>query len=67
MMMSRSHEALVESQFGSRADAYLTSQVHAHGADLTAMTELARRQGGTRMLDLGCGGTRHRRRMVWQV
>jgi ubiquinone/menaquinone biosynthesis C-methylase UbiE len=56
MMMSRSHEALVESQFGSRADAYLTSQVHAHGADLTAMTELARRQGGTRMLDLGCGG-----------
>ncbi|MGA7811021.1 class I SAM-dependent methyltransferase [Bradyrhizobium sp.] len=54
--MNRSHETLVESQFGSRAGAYLTSEVHAHGADLEALTELARRRPGARILDLGCGG-----------
>jgi ubiquinone/menaquinone biosynthesis C-methylase UbiE len=47
---------LVEGQFGSRASAYLTSEVHAHGADLEALTELARRRPGARILDLGCGG-----------
>jgi len=54
--MNLSHETLVESQFGSRASAYLTSPVHAHGADLVALTELAQRQPGARILDLGCGG-----------
>jgi ubiquinone/menaquinone biosynthesis C-methylase UbiE len=54
--MNRSHETLVESQFGARAGAYLTSEVHAHGADLEALTELARRRPGARILDLGCGG-----------
>jgi SAM-dependent methyltransferase len=56
MPHDRSHEALVESQFGTRASAYLTSQVHARGADLAALAELARGRRDARVLDLGCGG-----------
>jgi ubiquinone/menaquinone biosynthesis C-methylase UbiE len=54
--MNRSHETLVESQFGSQASAYLTSKVHAQGADLVALTQFAQRRPGARVLDLGCGG-----------
>ena len=54
--MDRSHEALVENQFGARASAYLQSQVHARGTDLTALAELARGRPDARVLDLGCGG-----------
>ena len=50
------HESLVESQFGSRASAYLSSAVHAQGADLTALLDLARGHPNARVLDLGCGG-----------
>ena len=46
----------MERQFGSRACAYLTSEVHARGADLVALTQLARSRPGARVLDLGCGG-----------
>jgi SAM-dependent methyltransferase len=54
--MDKSHEALVESQFGPQAGAYLTSQVHAHGPDLAALAQLAHGRPGGRVLDLGCGG-----------
>jgi len=53
-MSGRTQEALAVTQFGARADAYLTSAVHAQGADLAALAALAEGQG--RVLDLGCGG-----------
>ena len=56
MTDDRDHETLVERQFGARASAYLHSQVHAQGADLAALTELARNRSGAKVLDLGCGG-----------
>ena len=55
-MSSGSHEALVGGQFGSRAEAYLTSAVHARGADLDALAALAQGRSEARVLDLGCGG-----------
>jgi len=54
--MSRSHETLVGSQFGTRASAYLKSEVHAQGADLAALVALSEGHAGARVLDLGCGG-----------
>lgn len=56
MSTSRSHEALVGDQFGSRASAYLTSVVHAAGADLARLAALAQARPDARVLDLGCGG-----------
>ena len=55
-MSERSHEALVGGQFGSRAEAYLSSAVHAQGADLDALTALMKGRREARVLDLGCGG-----------
>jgi len=56
MTTSRTHEALVEGQFGERAKAYLTSAVHAQGADLEALAGLVQGRSDARVLDLGCGG-----------
>ncbi len=56
MTEARTHEALVEGQFGSRASAYLTSAVHAQGADLDALASLVQGGSQARVLDLGCGG-----------
>ena len=56
MTEARTHEALVEGQFGSRASAYLTSAVHAQGADLDALASLVQGRSQARVLDLGCGG-----------
>lgn len=52
----KSHEAVVGGQFGSRAEAYLQSVVHAQGADLEALVDLTRDRPTARVLDLGCGG-----------
>jgi len=52
----QSHEALVVQQFGSQASAYVTSTVHAQGADLQQMIEIAARTPKARAIDLGCGG-----------
>jgi SAM-dependent methyltransferase len=52
---NRTHEALVDHQFGSRAAAYLTSTPHARGADLVALAAIVEGQGQARVLDLGCG------------
>ena len=46
---------LAAEQFGSTAQAYLTSAVHARGADLERLRELGRKRPGARALDLGCG------------
>src|ERR1700719_4198715 len=55
MSPSKSHEALVGRQFGTRAAAYLSSAVHAQGADLQALAALADAGSEMRVLDLGCG------------
>jgi ubiquinone/menaquinone biosynthesis C-methylase UbiE len=56
MKTSKSHEALVTGQFGPRAAAYVTSQVHAKGEDLQRLVEVVTGQAAARVLDLGCGG-----------
>ncbi len=47
---------LVNQQFGSTAKNYLTSAVHAQGADLRRLTRLVQQRQPNRILDLGCGG-----------
>jgi SAM-dependent methyltransferase len=54
--MAKGHAALVTNQFGSRADAYVESSVHAHGADLDQAAVLLDGASDARVLDLGCGG-----------
>ncbi|HWJ74287.1 MAG TPA: methyltransferase domain-containing protein [Kaistia sp.] len=48
--------ALAERQFGSQANAYVTSRVHAEGEDIAELAALAAAIPGARVLDLGCGG-----------
>ncbi|MEG8058721.1 MULTISPECIES: class I SAM-dependent methyltransferase [Sphingomonas] len=54
--MIRSHETLVEDQFGSQANAYVQSAVHAGGDDLDALEAVAARERPDRAVDLGSGG-----------
>jgi ubiquinone/menaquinone biosynthesis C-methylase UbiE len=46
---------LVTEQFGNTAQAYLTSTVHASGADLEAIRQAVARYRQPKVLDLGCG------------
>lgn len=51
-------QELVAAQFGATANAYLTSAVHAQGADLTQLKETLGKLDAVRagrVLDLGCG------------
>ena len=48
-------QAVVAQQFGDTASAYLTSSVHAQGADLQALQAIAQRHAQPEVLDLGCG------------
>ena len=52
----RSHQQVVTEQFGITAAAYLTSAVHAQGADLQELAQIAATIPQARVLDLGCGG-----------
>ena len=54
--MTRPHHAIVEDQFGPRANAYVSSAVHAAGEDLDALEAIVRRVRPARALDLGSGG-----------
>lgn len=54
--IARNHDAVVESQFGPQAAAYLQSAVHAAGEDLEQLEAIARDLRPPRALDLGCGG-----------
>lgn len=54
--MTRSHHAIVETQFGPRSEAYVHSAVHAQGEDLDALEAIVRDRAPRRALDLGCGG-----------
>lgn len=49
------HSAVVERQFGGQAAAYLSSQVHAQGAEFAQLRERVAGIGAARVLDLGCG------------
>jgi ubiquinone/menaquinone biosynthesis C-methylase UbiE len=49
------HASKVGKQFGTVAEAYLSSTVHSQGADLEAVTGKLRGQSQARVLDLGCG------------
>jgi SAM-dependent methyltransferase len=53
---ARPHDAVVDAQFGPRAQAYVQSAVHASGEDLEALEAVAGRLRPARALDLGCGG-----------
>jgi SAM-dependent methyltransferase len=54
--MEKTHETVVVSQFGSQAADYVTSIVHAQGADLDEIRRVAGERRVLRALDLGCGG-----------
>lgn len=49
-------EALVQDRFGARAQAYITSQAHAKGADLERLIEIAQPQPDWVVLDVATGG-----------
>jgi len=55
-MTKDSHDRNVQQNFGPRAGAYVESAVHATGADLARLGELARNAGARHGIDLGCGG-----------
>lgn len=56
-MNGMSQAESVVSQFGPRAESYLTSAVHAQGEDLAHFAAMLAEDGaGTRVLDMGCGG-----------
>lgn len=48
-------QELVAAQFGATASAYLTSAVHAQGADLQQLAQELASLPAARVLDLGCG------------
>ncbi|MFA5966012.1 MAG: class I SAM-dependent methyltransferase [Sphingomonas sp.] len=54
--MTRSHEAIVDDQFGAQANAYVLSAVHAAGDDLDALEALAAREKPDHAVDVGTGG-----------
>ncbi|HXP96636.1 MAG TPA: class I SAM-dependent methyltransferase, partial [Telmatospirillum sp.] len=55
-MRDKSQQAIVSQQFGERAEAYLSSAVHAQGEDLQALARLVGPRPQACALDLGCGG-----------
>ena len=54
--MTRSHDAIVDDQFGPRAAAYVQSIVHSSGEDLDHLETIIARHAPKRALDLGSGG-----------
>lgn len=54
--MTQNHHGVVAENYGPRADAYVSSAVHAGGADLDQIEQALRGRSEARVLDLGCGG-----------
>ena len=54
--MNTSQHDFVASHYAPRAAAYVSSAVHASGADLDQIEAFVRGNTGARALDLGCGG-----------
>lgn len=50
------HDTIVRNQFTPRAQAYLSSAVHAQGEDLDQMVRLVGKRPDALALDMGCGG-----------
>jgi len=55
-MKTDTHNAVVIEQYDSRANAYLSSAVHAKGEDLELMASLIGHRPDAVALDMGCGG-----------
>lgn len=55
MENQQSHSNSVERQFGSQAQNYLTSTVHAQGKDLERLSALLAASPDAAVIDLGCG------------
>ena len=53
--MAGDHEQIVQSQFGTMAESYLGSNVHAQGSELQEMREQVAKREQAKVLDLGCG------------
>lgn len=51
----KNHQQVVTSQFGEQANAYLSSSVHAQGAEFQTLQDLVRPHPQAQVLDLGCG------------
>jgi SAM-dependent methyltransferase len=66
-MSNKSHASVVRDQFGCRADAYVSSPVHAQGEDLQQLAVLIGKRPTARVLDLGCGGGHVAFRLAPQV
>jgi len=56
VIKTETHNSIVVDQFAPRAQSYLSSAVHAGGADLELMADLVGHRPGAIALDLGCGG-----------
>ncbi|WP_042702326.1 class I SAM-dependent methyltransferase [Azospirillum sp. B506] len=54
--MTQNHHGVVAENYGPRANAYVSSAVHAGGADLDQIEQALRGRPDARVLDLGCGG-----------
>ncbi|MCU1716008.1 class I SAM-dependent methyltransferase [Pseudomonas sp. 5P_3.1_Bac2] len=54
-MTHSDHSQNVQKQFGEQASAYLSSAVHAQGAEFALLQAELAGQGAARLLDLGCG------------
>lgn len=54
-MTTHSHHDNVEKQFGSQANAYLHSAVHASGRDLARLAQRLSDFSHANVLDMGCG------------
>lgn len=54
--MTRNHNRLVQDQFGPGTADYMSSAVHADGADLRRIAAIAAARKPVHALDLGCGG-----------
>lgn len=54
-MTTHSHHDNVEKQFGSQANAYLHSAVHAAGRDLARLAQRLSDFSHANVLDMGCG------------
>lgn len=55
-LMSEKYERLINRQFGSTAQAYVASAVHANGKDLEWVAKRAQETAPVRALDMGTGG-----------
>ncbi|UZE27332.1 class I SAM-dependent methyltransferase [Pseudomonas asplenii] len=54
-MTSNAHSQVVQKQFGEQASAYLSSAVHAQGAEFALLQAALAGHADARVLDLGCG------------